>query len=107
MAIKHIVLMKFRDSITPTEIEHLKSSLAHLVTLIPQVLHFSWAINNSPEALNQGYVYGFEMIFQNDADRTLYLEHPEHVLLAHNIILPALQDGKNSLLVFDYMCDVT
>lgn len=94
--------MQFHESITTVDIERIRTSLENLLDIIPEIRHFSWGENNSPETLNQGFCYGFEMEFNNSADRKIYLVHPQHIHVAENYILPALLDGKNSLLVFDY-----
>jgi hypothetical protein len=78
------------------------TSLANLKKVIPQIMSFSWGANNSIENLHRGYLHGFIMEFKNENDRKIYLEHPEHVRVAQEIILPAVIDGINSPIVFDY-----
>lgn len=102
MTIKHIVLLPFKSSLPKAEIEKIMMSLADLKNMIPQIMSFSWGENNSPENLHRGYLHGFIMEFKNDIDRKIYLEHPLHIKAAQEIILPALVDGANSPIVFDY-----
>lgn len=68
-------------------------SLAELKKNIPQIMSFSWGENNSPENLHGGYLHGFIMKFKNDGDRKVYLEHPLHIKIAQEVVLPALMDG--------------
>jgi len=101
MPIKHIVLLPFKPSISKAEIEKMMSSMANLKKNIPQILSFSWGENNSPENLHQGYLHGFVMEFKNTIDRKIYLDHPEHVKIASEVILPALIKDSSPI-VFDY-----
>jgi hypothetical protein len=102
MPIRHIVLLPFKPSLSKAEIEQIMLSLAKLKDDIPQILSFSWGANNSPENLHRGYLHGFVMEFKDDIHRKIYLEHPLHIRIAQEIVLPALVDGVNSPLVFDY-----
>ena len=101
MPIKHIVLLPFKQSLSTSEINNVMTSIAALQDVIPEVLSFSWGINNSPEKLHQGLQHGFIMEFKNDVDRKTYLEHPEHVKVVQEFILPSL-DGNAKPIVFDY-----
>lgn len=102
MTIKHIVLLPFKSSLSQEEISQVMEAIGNLQQSIPQILSFSWGENNSVENLDKGYLHGFVMEFKNSQDRQMYLEHPEHSRLVQEIILPALVDGGNSPLVFDY-----
>ena len=79
------------------------NAVADLKKVIPQIMSFSWGENNSPENLHRNYLHGFVMEFKNEFDRKIYLEHPEHIRVAQEFILPALVDGVNSPIVFDYV----
>lgn len=101
MPIKHIVLLPFKPNLSKDEIEKIMLSLAELKNNIPQIISFSWGENNSPENLHSGYLHGFVMEFKNDKDRQIYLEHPLHIQVAQELVLPALVEGVNPI-VFDY-----
>jgi hypothetical protein len=102
MPIKHIVLLPFKPSLSKQEIEKIMLALAELKKHIPQIVSFSWGENNSPENLHRGYLHGFVMEFKDDQDRKIYLEHPAHINVAAELVLPALTDGVNSPIVFYY-----
>jgi hypothetical protein len=102
MPIKHIVLLPFKSTLSKIEIEKIMLSLSKLKTIIPEIMSFSWGENNSPENLHRGYLHGFIMEFKSHEDRKIYLEHPAHIKIAQEVILPALIDGANSPIVFDY-----
>jgi len=99
MSIKHIVLLPFGPTTSKAEIEKIMLSIAELKDVIPQVISFSWGENNSNENLHGGYLHGFVMEFKNDEDRKIYLEHPQHVKVAQEIVFPALAAKP---IVFDY-----
>ena len=101
MLIKHIVLLPFKPALSKVQIIKIMVSLAELKKNIPQIMSFSWGENNSPENLHSGYLHGFVMEFKDERDRKIYLEHPVHIKIAQEIVLPALMDGMKPI-VFDY-----
>ncbi len=101
MPIKHIVLLPFKPTLSKDKIEKIMLSLAEMKKNIPQIISFSWGENSSPENLHGGYLHGFVMEFKNETDRKVYLEHPVHIKIAQEIVLPALMDGMKPI-VFDY-----
>jgi hypothetical protein len=101
MTIRHIVLLPFKSSLSEKEITQIMEKFGILKNIIPQIQSFSWGTNNSPENLHQGYLHGFTMEFKSDADRKIYLDHPEHIKFAEELIHPALKEGVLPI-VFDY-----
>ena len=95
-------MLTFKDSLSSEESLDLIKELGKLQEIIPQIASFSCGINNSPESLSKGYQYGFVMEFKNEEDRSVYLKDPRHIKIAKEKILPALEDGLNSTVVFDY-----
>lgn len=102
--IKHIVLLTFKSTVTSSQIHEVFTQLADLQKVIPAIKHFSFGENCSPENLNKGFQHGFIMEFDDAQGRDAYLEHPAHVNLAQNLIIPLLEDSLESALVFDYTC---
>lgn len=100
--IRHIVLLPFKESVSPKERLSILEELGKLKETIPEIHSFSSGKNNSPEGLSRGYEHGFVMEFKNTEDRSVYLKHPSHTKLAKEKVIPALKDGKNSPVVFDY-----
>lgn len=98
---KHIVFLQFKESLTKAEIQHVFDLLEGLGKTIPEIKTFKYGKYDSGEGANQGFDYGFEIEFDNAADRDVYLVHPDHVAVAGQII-PQLKNGMNSLLAFDY-----
>lgn len=96
------MLLPFKPGLSEQDIHEVRQSLHDLRQHIPEIRSFTWINNNSSEGLHRGYLHGFTMDFDNDRDRQLYLDHPEHVKVAKEIVLPALSDGFNSVIVFDH-----
>jgi hypothetical protein len=99
---KHIVLVQVKAGLSQDEIESVFQELGGLKNSIPGIVNFSWGAMNSPEGLHRGYTHAFEIDFEDAAARDAYLPHPEHTRVAGELLLPALQNGVDSVLVFDY-----
>ncbi|ROR94948.1 stress responsive alpha/beta barrel protein [Sinobacterium caligoides] len=95
--IRHILLIKFKDSATPSEVDTVKALFNAIPQKIEGVISVEWGVNDSPEGLNQAFSYSVLMTFANEESRQRYLPHPEHEALKA-IFLPLLAD----IIVFDY-----
>jgi hypothetical protein len=100
--ITHIVHLKFKSSCSEPQIHSALTQLGNLRTLIPTITHFSCGKNCSPENLNKGFTHTFIMKFEDSAGREVYLNHPEHIRIASDIIMPILDNALESALVMDY-----
>ncbi len=100
--IQHIVLFTLKPSMSEKEAFGLLEQMKKLQDPIPEIHTCTYGKNNSPEGLNQGFEYCFVMTFKNEEDRTTYLEHPAHIDLAQNTVIPCLENGFESAVVFDY-----
>ena len=95
--LRHLVLLKFKETATQADIYKVEQAFAELPSLIEQIREFEWGLNNSPENLNKGYTHGFLLTFDNETDRDLYLPHPDHKAFV-KVLEPILDD----VLVVDY-----
>lgn len=95
--IRHILLIKFKDSAEPAQISAVKSLFEAIPNKVDGVLSVEWGLNDSPENKNQGYTHVVLMTFANEAGRQNYLPHPEHDALKHDF-WPLLED----IVVVDY-----
>ncbi|XP_047172773.1 stress-response A/B barrel domain-containing protein HS1-like [Vigna umbellata] len=95
--VKHIVLAKFQDDVTPEKIEELINAFANLVNLIPPMKSFHWGKDVSVENLHQGFTHVFESTFESTEAIAEYLAHPAHVEFG-NLLLSNL----DKILVIDY-----
>ncbi|KAE9601525.1 hypothetical protein Lal_00040718 [Lupinus albus] len=95
--VKHIVLAKFKDDITPQQIHELTKAYANLVNLIPPMKSFHWGKDVSAENLHQGFTHVFESTFESTEAVAEYVAHPAHVEYA-NLLLSKLE----KVIIFDY-----
>ncbi|MEQ6121783.1 Dabb family protein [Reichenbachiella sp. MALMAid0571] len=95
--LRHVVLLKFKESATPEGIAKAKDAFVALKGKIPQIEDIEWGLNNSPEGLDKGFTHCFFLTFDSEEDRTIYLPHPDHKAFGE-ILGPVLED----VLVIDY-----
>jgi lysophospholipase L1-like esterase len=77
-ALRHVVLFKFKDTSTPTDVERIVAAFRALPAKIPQIEAFEWGTDVSPEGKSQGLTHCFLLTFATAADRDAYLPHPAH-----------------------------
>ena len=95
--LRHVVLLKFKESATPSDIKKVETAFGKLASQIKEIKDFEWGLNNSPEGLNKGFTHCFFVTFDNEEARDIYLPHPAHKAFG-NILGPHLED----VLVVDY-----
>lgn len=76
--LRHVVLVKFKDSSTEQDVKDVEEAFAGLAKKISLIRGFEWGTNNSPENLDQGLTHCFFLTFSSEKDRDDYLVHPEH-----------------------------
>ncbi len=97
--IYHHVWLPFQPSLSPEQITQVMNSLKKLQQAIPQIQSYTDFLNISKERFAEGYTHGFTMTFLTEQDLNIYLEHPVHVKVAKENIIPALAKDP---VVFDY-----
>ena len=95
--LRHAVLFKFKDTSTPEDIKKVEEAFKALPSKIKEISGYEWGTNNSPENLNQGFTHLFFLTFKSEADRAVYLPHPDHKAFGA-ILGPHL----DKVLVLDY-----
>lgn len=95
--IRHILLIKFKDSAELSQIDELKALFDAMPNKVDSVVSVEWGINDSPENKNKGYTHSVLMTFSDEEGRQNYLPHPEHEALK-DVFRPLLED----IVVFDY-----
>ncbi|XP_010505132.1 PREDICTED: stress-response A/B barrel domain-containing protein HS1-like [Camelina sativa] len=95
--VKHVLLAKFKDGVSPEKIEELIKGYANLVNLIEPMKAFHWGEDVSIENLHQGYTHIFESAFDSKEAVAEYVAHPVHVEFA-TMFLGSL----DKVLVIDY-----
>src|SRR5260370_17899325 len=76
--IRHLVLVRFRDEVPPSEITAIFDELRTLRSLLPGMVAFAGGENVSPEGLARGFTHAFSCDFKDAAVRDAYLAHPAH-----------------------------
>ncbi|KAJ6816819.1 stress-response A/B barrel domain-containing protein HS1-like [Iris pallida] len=95
--VKHVLLAKFRDDVSPERVEELIKGYASLVPVIPTMKAFHWGKDVSIENLHQGFTHVFESTFESVEGIAEYISHPAHVEYA-NVFLAAL----DKVIIIDY-----
>lgn len=101
MAVKHVVLLKFKKTTPPEKVKDIFYWLGNLRGQIRGLQDFSGGPYSSPEGLHRGYTHAFVMTFSDAAARDMYLPDPAHLGVV-NMLLPELEGGVNGVLTFDY-----
>ncbi len=96
--LRHVVAFKFKADATEAQVNALIDAFSGLEESIPQIKAFEWGLNNSPEGYDKGMTHIFQLTFDNEADRDIYLPHPAHKAFgdAHGGII-------DDLVVVDYL----
>lgn len=76
--LRHVVLFKFKDDAAAEQVKAVEDAFRQLPSKIKEIKDFEWGTNNSPEGLNQGLTHCFFVTFASEADREVYLPHPDH-----------------------------
>ncbi|TXF88319.1 Dabb family protein [Neolewinella aurantiaca] len=95
--LRHAVLFSFNEDSYPAGVQEVEEAFAALPGKIPEIHDYEWGINNSPEGLDKGYTHLFFVTFKSEADRAVYLPHPDHLAFVE-VLKPHLKD----VLVLDY-----
>ncbi|MEQ9219863.1 MAG: Dabb family protein [Cyclobacteriaceae bacterium] len=89
--LRHVVLLKFKESATESDIKKVEEAFIGLKSKIKEIKDLEWGINNSPEGLNKGFTHCFFLTFESEADRAIYLPHPDHKAFG-DVLGPHLED---------------
>ena len=95
--LRHVVLFKFKDSASQTQVAKLVEEFRALPKKIPVIADFEYGVNNSPEGLNDGLTHCFLVTFKNEKDREAYLPHA-----AHKAFVEQLMPHLEKAVVVDY-----
>ena len=95
--LRHVVMFKFKNSTSIADIQKVEAAFKALPSKIKEIKSFEWGTNNSPENLAQGFTHCFFLTFSSEADRAVYLPHPDHKAFGA-VLTPHL----DKVLVLDY-----
>lgn len=95
--LRHVVLFSFKETSSAADIKLVEEAFHALPAKIDAIYDYEWGLNNSPEGLDKGFTHAFFLSFRSEADRAIYLPHPDHKAFGE-VLGPHLED----VLVVDY-----
>ncbi len=94
--IVHIVLFKWKEKTSSEDINAVVKSLQGLKEKIPQIIELSCGKNFTERA--KGFHHGLVVKFSDRNALETYANHPEHLAVVHQLILPTVED----IIALDY-----
>ncbi|GAB5519806.1 MAG: hypothetical protein RhofKO_20570 [Rhodothermales bacterium] len=95
--LRHVVLFKFKDTSTEAEVANVVDAFRALPSKMDVIYDFEYGTDNSPEGLADGFTHSFLVTFLSEADREIYLPHPDH-----QAFVDVLRPHLDKVLVIDY-----
>jgi hypothetical protein len=95
--LRHIVLYKFKEEVTPPQLQEVIDAFAGLPRKIDTIIGFEHGPNVSPEGKSEGLTYCFTVTFRDEKGRDAYLVHP-----AHQDYVNVVKNRREKVVVFDY-----
>lgn len=95
--LRHMVLYKFKDDVTPAQVQEVIDAFAALPKKIDAIVGFEHGTNVSIENKSEGFTHVFVVTFRNEKGRETYLSHP-----AHDEYVKVVRDRREKVIVFDY-----
>jgi hypothetical protein len=98
--LRHVVLYKFKESVTPTQLQEVVDAFSALPKKIDTIAGFEKGTNVSTENKSEGFTHCFVVTFHDEAGRDAYLKHP-----AHDDYVKVVRDRREKVIVFDYWAE--
>ncbi|MEM1265595.1 MAG: Dabb family protein [Pseudomonadota bacterium] len=98
--IRHIVLVKFPETLPATAIADMFRELHEIKAVLGGVRSIVSGKSESPEQIERGYMHGFVVDLDDWAALAAYQEHPDHKKLGARLVANAV-GGLDGILVFD------
>ncbi len=95
--LRHVVLFKFKDSSSKTQVQRVVDQFRKLPSHIAEIAEFEYGTNNSPEGLADGFTHCFLVTFRSEKDRDAYLPHQ-----SHKEFVDVLKPHLDKVLVIDF-----
>jgi hypothetical protein len=76
---RHIVIFKYKPTVTQEHINQITKAFQDLQHKIPGIVSFEHGVNDSSERRNLGFTHVYFLTFENAQARDTYLPHPEHL----------------------------
>lgn len=95
--LRHIVLYKFNDDLSPAQVQEVVQAFASLPEKIDTIVAFEHGTNVSAEGKSDGLTHCFVVTFRDEAGRDKYLKHPAHLEYVNLV-----RQRREKVVVFDY-----
>src|SRR4051794_8803996 len=92
--LRHIVMYKFKDDVTPAQLKEVIDAFAMLPKKVDTIIGFEHGTNVSKEGKSEGFTHVFVVTFKNEADLAAYLVHP-----AHDAYVKVVRDRRDKVVV--------
>lgn len=76
--LRHVVLFKFKEETTKSQINEIEAAFRELPNKIDSIRDFEWGTDVSPEGKSKGFTHCFFVTFSDEKGRDLYLPHAAH-----------------------------
>ncbi|XP_042029488.1 stress-response A/B barrel domain-containing protein HS1-like [Salvia splendens] len=90
MEIKHVLVVKFKESVSEEQIEDCIKQYGKLVDLIPSIKAFKWGKEIGMLNLNQGFTHVFESTFESVEDVIGFATNPHHTNYS-SVLMPLVE----------------
>jgi heme-degrading monooxygenase HmoA len=98
--LRHMVLYKFKESVTPQQIQEVVDAFSALPKKIDTIAGFEKGTNVSTENKSEGFTHCFVVTFKDEAGRDAYLKHS-----AHDDYVKVVRDRREKVIVFDFWAE--
>lgn len=95
--LKHIVLYKFKDSLTKAQVDEVINAFNALPSKVPGIIGYEAGTNVSKEGKSEGLTHSFVLTFKSMEDLDAYIAHP-----AHQAYVDIVKTRREKVVVFDY-----
>ena len=94
--LRHIVMYKFRDDMTPAQVQEVVDAFKTMVKQIDTIVGFEYGPNLSKEGKSEGLTHVFIVSFKDEAGLAAYIAHP-----AHSAYAKFAKDRRDKVVVAD------
>ena len=95
--LKHIVMYKFKDDLTPAQVQEVVDAFGKMTKQIDTVIGYEHGTNVSQEMKSEGFTHIFVVTFKDEAGRAIYLKHA-----AHDAYVAVVKGRREKVIVLDY-----
>jgi hypothetical protein len=97
---KHIVMLKFKEGTSQSDIDSILSKFLALKELIPEIRAIEWGVHTGSSIKNKGFTHYFNIEFAGEKEKDIYQQHPAHMAFSE-----FLSAYKDDVFIFDYQSE--